>query len=110
MSKLANQCRNKAEAEGYAAWMNDTKWRELCYAFSAWEKSPAWRTRDLLSGYVSRWDREWFHHVGPDYCSIEWLEIDPEGIPLEDIRTVLAEVGAPYEQTDGRFRVIGYKR
>jgi len=110
MSALSNQCRLKAEAEGLVSCMNSTKWRELCSAFSSFEKEPRWRTLDLLTGYLSDWDREWFHHVGPDYCSIEWLEIDPAGCARERIRSVLGQVCAPFEESEQFFRVIGYKR
>lgn len=110
MSALANQCRCKAEAEGLVSHMNDTKWRELCYAFSAFNSPPKWRTLDLLTGVLSDWDREWFHHVGPDYCSIEWLEIDPSGCDRDCIRAVLREVGAPFEESEQYLCVIGYKR
>ena len=110
MSALANQCRRKAEAEGLVSLMNDTKWRELCYTFSAFDVPPRWRTRDLLNGHLSEWHREWFHHVGPDYCSIEWLEIDPSGCDRERVRTVLREVGAPFEESGQLLRVIGYNR
>jgi len=99
----------KAEKEGLASLMNDTKWRELCFAFAAFEKKPAWRTRDLLNGHVSQWDSEWFHHVGPDYCTIEWLEIDPRDCPGEEIKAVLLKVGAPHEIGDF-FKVVGYKK
>lgn len=109
MSALAKQCRDKAEAEGYASLMNDTKWRELCVAFASFEKRPAWRTRDLLNGYLSGWDRDWFYHVGPDYCSIEWLEIDPMECSKAQIREVLQAVGAPFEEGE-YFRVIGYRK
>lgn len=109
MSPLAKQCRSKAEAEGFASLMNDTKWRELCFTFAAFEKKPAWRTRDLLNGHVSDWDSEWYYDVGPDYCAIEWLEIDPMEGSKEKITDVLKTVGAPFE--DGaRIKVLGYKR
>ena len=110
MSALAKQCRRKAEADGLVSCMNDTKWRELCYTFSSFDARPRWRTRDLLTGYLSDWDRDWFHHVGPDYCSIEWLEIDPAGCDRETVRAVLREVGAPFEESELYFRVIGYTK
>jgi hypothetical protein len=110
MSPLANQCRRKAETEGLVSLMNDTKWRELCFAFSSFATNPAWRTRDLLNGHVSDWDCEWFHHVGPDYCSIEWLEIDPRDSDRDCVRSVLREIGAPFEEAEHFFRVIGYTK
>ena len=110
MSTLANQCRRKAEAEGLASHMNDTKWRELCYAFGSLTLRPKWRTLDLLNGHISEWDCEWIHHVGPDYCSIEWLEIDPTGIDHECIRSILREVGVQFYESTPYFRVFGYRR
>jgi hypothetical protein len=89
--------------------MNDTKWRELCFAFSSCEKKPAWRTLDFLSGYLSKWDCEWFHHVGPDYCTIEWLEIDPKDCPETQVRDLLDTVGVPFEHAE-YFKVFGYKQ
>jgi hypothetical protein len=110
LTALAAQCRCKAESEGLASYMNDTKWRELCYVFSSFETKPRWRARDLLTGFLSEWDHDWFHHVGPDYCSIEWLEIDSTGCDRESVRAVLRGVGAPYEGSEPFFRVIGYKQ
>src|SRR5687767_14614667 len=110
MSSLAKHCRVKAEEGGFASLMNDTKWRELCMAFAAFEKKPVWRARDLLTGYVSGWDSEWYHHVGPDYCSIEWLEIERGVSRKEEIRSVLESVGVPFDETDSYFRVIGYRK
>jgi len=109
MGRLSRQCRKKAEDDGYAALMNNTKWKELCFAFAAFEAHPAWRTLDLLNGYLSQWDSEWFHHVGPDYCSIEWLEIDPRENSRGSIREVLEKIGVPFEE-DTHFRVIGYRK
>src|SRR5688572_28691890 len=109
MSLLAKQCRTRAEPKGLAGLMNDTKWRELCFAFAAFEKKPAWRTGDLLTGHVSAWDTEWFHHVGPHYCAIELLDIDSRDNPKEKIREVLEHVGVPFEEASD-FRVLGYKR
>ena len=109
MSALSSKCRRKAEEEGFASLMNDTKWKELCFAFAAFDKKPAWRTKDLLNGYVSEWDSEWFHHVGPNYCTIEWLEIDSKDCPRKEIENVLLKVGAPYEISD-LFKVVGYKK
>jgi hypothetical protein len=111
LSILAKECRRKAEKEGFVSLMNDTKWRELCFAFSAFKPiPPAWRTLNLLNGFLSDWDREWFHHVGPDYCSIEWLEIDSSGCDRERIRAVLREVGVFFEESGEYFKVIGYKK
>jgi hypothetical protein len=109
MQSLTKQSVRKAEKEGYASLLNDTKWRELCIAFAALEKHPRWRTRDFLTGHLSQWDGEWFHHVGPNYCSIEWLEIDPRDCPLGQIFDILNSIGIPFE--DGEYpKIFGYKK
>ena len=42
--------------------MNNTKWDQLRLAmYDLDDFSPRWRTKDL-SGYLSDWDGEWFHH------------------------------------------------
>lgn len=64
----------------------------------------------FLNGYLSEWDGDWFHHVGPEYCCIEWLEIDPMGLDREFLREVVCKVGAPFEDLERFLRVIGYKR
>ncbi|MBI5381158.1 MAG: hypothetical protein HZA31_04595 [Opitutae bacterium] len=109
MRPLAKQCRSKAAAEGYVSLMNDTKWREICFAFAAFEQRPAWRTRDFLNGHISDWDSEWYHHIGPNYCSIEWLEIDARDCPKAKISEALRTIGVPHE--DGEFmKILGYKK
>jgi hypothetical protein len=110
MSSRSAKCRRKAEADGLASLMNGTKWRELCGAFSAFDLPPKWRARDLLTGYLSSWDRGWYYHVGPDYCSIEWLELDPSGYDRAEIESILRQVGAPYEDSEQFIRILGYKR
>lgn len=108
-SALAAKCRNKAEREGYSSQMNDTKWRELCLAISQYEVTPAWRAKDFLTGHLSLWDREWFYHVGPDYCTIEWLEIDPLKCPEGQIKDTLEAIGVPFEK-ENYFRITAYKK
>jgi hypothetical protein len=109
LAQLSKQCRSKAAQDGYLPLMNNTKWKELCFDFSAFEEKPMWRTLDFLNGYLSQWDSDWFHHVGPEYCSIEWLEIDPCDCPREKIREVLIKGSVPFEETT-YFKVIGYKK
>ena len=109
MTPVSKQCQQKATEGGYAALVNDTKWQEICFAFAAFESKPAWRTCDFLNGHLSDWDREWFHHVGPDYCSIEWLEIDRKDCSANKVRAVLEKAGVPFEEAK-YFKVFGYKK
>lgn len=105
---LSKQCVKKAEEEDYASLMNDTKWRELCLAFHSLEEATSWRTHDFINGYLSQWDRDWFHHVGPDYVSIEWLEINCENCAASKIRHILLTLGVSFEEAE-HFKVFGYK-
>src|SRR5262245_16509332 len=99
MSPPARRCRRKAEAEALGSLMKDTNWRDLSFPSNSFEAKLAWRTHDVLNGHLSDWDSEWCHHLGPDYCSIEWLEIDPRACDRESVRAVLREVGAPFEES-----------
>ena len=110
MGRLSRECRQKAERDGYSSCMNNTKWREVCFTFARFDgRLPAWRTRDLLNGHLSEWDTEWFHHVGPDYCSIEWLELDPRAASRDSIRELLQEVNVPFEEGE-YLKVFGYMK
>ena len=74
----ADKVRCLASERGLTSLMNDTKWREVCEAFRHWPGGPPrYRVRDVLApeGYVSDWDREWYHHPRP-YVSIHWLEVE----------------------------------
>jgi|GEM_PF-6852862 len=69
--------------------MDDTKWDEVRLAmYGLGPRSPRWRTRDRVSGYVSDWDGEWFYdfRTGGD-DTIEWVEsrqlIQPNVKPFE---------------------------
>ncbi len=100
-----------AERQGLVSAMNATKWREATEAMRVLSGGPPrFRIKDIDAAGPGGWDREWFHHVGPDYCSIEWLEIDPRDCDRESIRMILSEIGAPYEEAGQFFRVIGYKK
>jgi hypothetical protein len=62
------------------------------------------------TSFLPRSNREWFYHVGPDYCSSEWLEIDLSSCDQERVQTALREIGAPFEESAQFLRVIGYKQ
>ncbi|WP_143696942.1 DUF6678 family protein [Vibrio coralliilyticus] len=56
--------------------MNTTKWNELWAAMCTLHPRPRWRTREVDSGYVSDWDRDWFYHFrASSFRTIEWVEI-----------------------------------
>lgn len=91
--------------------MNDTKWDELRRAmYELGDLAPRWRTRDVENGYLSEWDREWFHHFHEGgYRFIQWVEIAVD--TFEQSAAVLAElvrIHVPGERTERGYRVIGY--
>ena len=73
------------------------------------EPGPAWRTKDFLTGYISARDREWYYHVGPDYCSIEWLEIQDPGVTGVKAEKIMEGIGVPFSRSDG-LKVYGYRK
>ncbi|MEZ5638186.1 MAG: DUF6678 family protein [Burkholderiaceae bacterium] len=93
--------------------MNDTKWNDVRLAMhQLGHLSPQWRTLDVVTGYLSAWDREWFHHfqVG-GYKTIERVEIRVSSrAQLEAVREALETVHVPGEQTEHGFKVVGYAR
>ena len=91
--------------------MNDTKWDELRLAmYDLNAQRPRWRTKDLESGYICRWDGEWFYHFSEGgYATIEWLEIEITSPAQEQlVRDALRVIHVPGERTDIGFRVYGY--
>jgi hypothetical protein len=90
--------------------MNNTKWQELRLAMLDLESPPRWRTRDVVTGFESSWDREWFYHFPEGgYGTIEWVEIAVENPnQLLALQRALAQVHVPGERTDAGFRVYGF--
>lgn len=91
--------------------MNNTKWDELRLAmYGLDDLSPQWRTRDTDSGYVCRWDGEWFYHFREGgYEFIEWVEIkvtSPEQGAA--VLAALKKIHLPGHRTDDGFRIYGY--
>jgi hypothetical protein len=93
--------------------MNQTKWNELRLAMCGLHGlSPRWRTKDLIRGYVSSWDGEWFYHFRDGgYSTIEWVEIWVS-TPDQDaaVETVLRQIHVPGHRVEHGFRVYGYTR
>ncbi len=94
----------------YVGVMNNTKWDELRLAFYAMRPPPRWRTRDVETGHISDWDREWYYHFRNEgYESIHWLEVAADTPEARDaIADILRKVHVPAESTADGLRVIGY--
>ncbi len=91
--------------------MNNTKWEELRLGmYNLNDLSPQWRTRDLESGYVSQWDREWYYHFRTSgYKTIEWVEIKVDTEEQEKaVFEVIKKINLPGERINIGYRIYGY--
>lgn len=91
--------------------MNDTKWDEIRTAMYEYPASIKWRTKDIESGYISNWDKEWFYHLkNAGYKTIEWLEIEVDNEKIkDDFIKILEEIHVPGEVLQNSIIIYGYK-
>jgi hypothetical protein len=62
----------------YYSVANDTKWRELRRAILDLDPAdqPDFRCKNLQSGHLSQWDREWsYHWLTGGWKWMEWAEL-----------------------------------
>ena len=92
--------------------MNDTKWDELRFEMYALDPPPRWRIKDVRTGDITRWDREWYYHfLLGGYVNIEWVEIEAENsVQAEQILSALRAIHVPGRCIENGFRVYGYVR
>lgn len=108
MTSIAEQCQQKAAQDGLIRVISDNRWRELCWGLARTQYAAAWRSKDLLTGEVSAWDRQWYNNVGASYGSVLWLELQSPPDDHAALRRLLETVGVPFEE-DGSFWVLGYQ-
>jgi hypothetical protein len=99
------------DTKGLVPVMNNTKWNELRLAMYSLENlTPQWRTKDVETGYIPRWDGEWFYHFRDGgYECIEWVEIKVT-TPEQNVAVLasLRTIHVPGEKTEEGYRVFGY--
>lgn len=90
--------------------MNNTKWEELRLGMCGLNLlSPQFRVRNLRSGYVGEWDREWFHHFYGRHEDDEWVEISVTSVAQREVvLRVLRSVHVPGVTTGTGFKIFGY--
>jgi hypothetical protein len=95
-----------AESHGV---MKNTKWEELRLAMYGIEPHPKYRCM-TVTGYYSHADAEWFYHSrAGGYDDIQYVDIFAEGQSHRElIRSALAKIHLPGEETNDGFRVYGY--
>jgi len=74
------------------------------------ELKPAWRTRDIKTGHVSPWDREWcYHFQNGGYDTIEWVEIQlTSSEQRAAVLAALVSIHVPGERIEEGIRVFGF--
>ena len=94
----------------YHPLMNDTKWEEIRTAMIEFPEPTFWRTKDIETGYISHWDRDWYYHFRTGgYNPIEWLEIKFENAKIkEELVNILRKIHVPGELSENRIRIYGY--
>jgi hypothetical protein len=91
--------------------MNNTKWEELRLGmYGLKEFTPSWRTRDIVTGHICEWDREWFYHFSEGgYETIEWVEIKTEdALQKQVVLKVLKLNHIPAEVSEFGYKIYGY--
>lgn len=93
--------------------MSATKWDELRQAMYALDElAPRWRTLDVESGYLSAWDREWFHHFRNG--GYKWIQCVEIAVDTDEQRAAvlmeLVRIHVPGERTESGYRVFGYAK
>jgi hypothetical protein len=90
--------------------MNNTKWGELRIGMlGLGELSPRFRVRNLRSGDVSSWDREWFYHFSGRHEEDEWVELEVASSAQHDtVLRLLRSLHVPGIKTEHGFKIYGY--
>jgi hypothetical protein len=90
--------------------MNNTKWADLRVGMhELGELSPRFRVRNLRSGGISVWDREWFYHFFGRHEEDEWVEVEVTSVAQHDaVLRLLRSVHVPGIKTENGFKIYGY--
>ncbi len=100
---------------------NDTKWNALIAHVRALEDGrPSFRSK-WVSGHISEWDVEWFHHLPFPFVGVAWLDLGlrvnrrqpvRRGAEIvdcsESITRLLAGIGFEFEVRGDVARIWGY--
>ena len=96
--------------------MNDTKWREIFWAFFDEERKSGgiytrWRKKDKISGDISEWDATWTHFGAhpPEYHRVEWLKIQLDDVTRDFVLNTLIKIHVPAEVSENEVTVYGYR-
>ncbi|MBA3708115.1 MAG: hypothetical protein H0W83_04740 [Planctomycetes bacterium] len=90
--------------------MTDAQWRDVRSAMLSLELPPRRRTRDVVTGHISDWDRGWYYQFAVDaHKTVEWVEVwcDNERIMTAAI-AALARIPVPVQVEKQVIRIMGY--
>lgn len=92
--------------------MNDTKWEEIRDAVNNSTDKIHWRTKDIMNGYISQWDGDWYYHFRDGrHRAIERLEIKVETDDLKKkVLAILQEIHVPGKVFKDSIRIYGYAK
>jgi len=116
--------RKIAADQGLSGLANNTKWNELLQNMRVRDVkqwSPGYRWQCIESGYISRWDAEWWHHLPFPFISVRWFDLTfQEEITIarllppkvidhsEELQALLSAIGFDFEKGSEAIRVFGY--
>lgn len=97
--------------------MNNTKWNEIFKAFYKYECSNEsliirWRTKELLTGFLSEWDSTWTHFgcEPRKWENIEYLQIELTDENRDIVIRHLKSIHVPGIISDNTATVYGYRQ
>src|SRR5689334_20837395 len=95
---------------GKTSLMNNSKWKELRLGMLRYGGLVAYRMKNVETGYICDWDREWYYHFQEEgYDWIEWVELEVESDEQRNaVESVLRAHHIPFERGEKVYRVYGY--
>ena len=97
--------------------MNNTKWNKIFNAFYQNECSDnlpmvRWRTRDLETGFISRWDGTWSHFAcePKDWAYIDYLQIELTQENKKFVLDELRRIHVPATVSEEIVTIYGYRQ
>lgn len=97
--------------------MNNTKWNEIFKVFYQNECDGniplvRWRTRDLETGFISKWDGTWTHFgcEPRNWEYIDYLQIELTEENREFVLQKLRRIHVPGTISNGIATIYGYRQ